>query len=339
MTHTASSPACDTRRATGRSHRFSVLAMCTAFLAVGLTFAGIGTPQSADAATVMLEQCEGIDNVGGAGVECNVTVTNEYDTTTGVTSSIVVTTICVGPRGATTCGTPTTVSSRDIVNRVEQCNGSGNGGGGEVECHVNVVNNIIGTGSTTPATINQCVESGTGGGTAPTLNCAPESTTNADITQCNQSVQGGGDTMRVNCTVLPSTTTSLWPVTIEQCVGSANGGGGYMTCSAQITNNIVPSAPASSTPGDTTATTTPGSDTTVAGGGTTPGAGNTVPGTPGTGDSVDVDIASTSSIFTPTDITLPATGTGSLVSQSGVGFAVLLVGLAALVLARRRQPA
>ena len=74
---------------------------------------------------------------------------------------------------------------------------------------------------------------------------------------------------------------------------------------------------------------------------TTPGSATTVPASPVATDSVDADrdIPTTSFVFNPTDVTLPATGTGSLVTQSGVGFAVLLIGLAALVVARRRQPA
>lgn len=73
-------------------------------------------------------------------------------------------------------------------------------------------------------------------------------------------------------------------------------------------------------PATTTSTTTVSATTTPA---TTPA--STTPGSVTT--------------FTPTDITLPSTGTGSLVTQSGVGFAVLLVGFAALLVARRRQPA
>ncbi|HSP30129.1 MAG TPA: ice-binding family protein [Ilumatobacteraceae bacterium] len=98
------------------------------------------------------------------------------------------------------------------------------------------------------------------------------------------------------------------------------------------------SAPATTTTtvagGDTTLTTTPEGTPTVP-------AGVTVPASPVATDLLDGDrdIPTTSFVFTPTDVTLPATGTGSLVTQSGVGFGVLLIGLAALVVARRRQPA
>jgi LPXTG-motif cell wall-anchored protein len=50
------------------------------------------------------------------------------------------------------------------------------------------------------------------------------------------------------------------------------------------------------------------------------------------------DGSTTTSGLTVTDITLPSTGS-SITNQSGIGFIVVLIGLAALMIARRRQPA
>ncbi len=80
-------------------------------------------------------------------------------------------------------------------------------------------------------------------------------------------------------------------------------------------------------------TTTPAAATTIAAGGTVPG--QTVP----TSAPADGDLSTTSSVFTPTNGTLPATGTGSLVTQSGIGVAVLVIGMASVAIVRRRQPA
>lgn len=86
------------------------------------------------------------------------------------------------------------------------------------------------------------------------------------------------------------------------------------------------------TPADVT-TTTPGAPTTVDAGVTT------VPGTPvATTPTTVGELTTTTFPFDVTDITLPSTG-GTVTAQSGIGFAVLLVGLAAVLVARRRQPA
>ena len=171
-------------------------------------------------------QCNGTDNVGGQAVACDVTITNNLDVATGVTSSTVTVDECHGAANAALPCTTTTTPSDQLVTSVDQCNGSGNGGGGTVTCNVRIINNITGAAITpTPATVNQCNEAGTGGGTQPTTACSPfpANTTNATVEQCNSSGTGGGGTMRVRCTVLPSTQTSLIPVSVDQCNGSGNG--------------------------------------------------------------------------------------------------------------------
>src|SRR5688500_15495726 len=188
-------------------------------------------PDPAQAQTA-LSQCNGTDNVGGQAVECHYSVTNNVDGSD--TSSTTTLTECHGAANdpPTLVCTPLTTTSTDLVTSVDQCNGSGNGGGGTVTCTVDVINNITGTETPTSASVNQCNASGTGGGTAPTTLCDPfpANTTGATVTQCNEAGNGGGGTQRVRCTVdSDSTTTSVLNVTVNQCNGSGNGGGATVT--------------------------------------------------------------------------------------------------------------
>lgn len=220
------------------------------------------------AAAPAVSQCNGTDNVGGQAVECHYTVTNTISGAT--TSSSVTLTECHGSANdaPTMVCTSSTETSTDLVTSVDQCNGSGNGGGGTVECTVDVINNITGTVTPTAATVNQCNASGTGGGTAPTVLCDPfpANTTSATVTQCNESGNGGGGTQRVRCTVGSSSTTSaLLTVTVNQCNGSGNGGGATVVCSTSLTDNVTGPSPAPTvspttpvTPLPTVAPTTPG---------------------------------------------------------------------------------
>ncbi|MBG6215239.1 MAG: hypothetical protein LH475_07295 [Cryobacterium sp.] len=202
---------------------------------------------SAAPSSPAVNQCNGTDNVGGQAVVCDITIVNDYDLTAGTTSSTVTTKACRGSAGAPptlTCE-DLTVTYPTLTTSATQCNGSGNGAGANVICNVNIVNNITGPFTATAATVNQCFESGTGGGTQPTVDCDPLQNTNlatATIVQCNQSGNGGGGTDRVNCTVGASTETSALPVTVNQCVGSAGGGGATVDCSTRLTNNVIPAA-------------------------------------------------------------------------------------------------
>lgn len=202
-------------------------------------------------------QCNGTDNVGGQAVACDVQVVNNLDLATGETSSTTTVEECHGAANApatVTC-TTTVTPSDELVTSVDQCNGSGNGGGGTVNCNVSITNNISGAATPVPATVNQCNTSGQDGGTEPTTNCdpSPASTTDATVEQCNESGNGGGGTERVRCTVASDATqTSALPVTVDQCNGSGNGGGGDVECTVSITNNITagPPAPPSDPPSD-----------------------------------------------------------------------------------------
>lgn len=87
-----------------------------------------------------------------------------------------------------------------------------------------------------------------------------------------------------------------------------------------------------------TTTTTPAGGTTIPGGGTTPATPiGTTPGA--TVPFVATDITLPRTGGTPTNMTLPSTGGRSLAIQAAAGAAVILAGLAAMMLARRRQPA
>lgn len=216
------------------------LMLAVTLIAIGLVAFAI--PASAQTS---LSQCNGTDNVGGQAVECHYTVTNNLDGTD--TSSTVTLTECHGAANdpPTLVCTPSTTTSPDLVTTVNQCNGSGNGGGGTVVCTVDIVNNITGTMTPTAATVNQCNASGTGGGTAPTVLCDPfpANTTGATVTQCNESGNGGGGTQRVQCTVDSDSTVSVIEVTVNQCNGSGNGGGATVTCRTGLTNVITAAQP------------------------------------------------------------------------------------------------
>lgn len=216
---------------------------------------------SAAAAAPAVVQCSGTDNVGGQSVTCDVTIVNTFDAATGVGSSTVTVRECHGAAGVTGPCTTTTTQHADVTTAVGLCNGSGNGGGGQVTCSVDITNEITGGESPTPATVNQCNGSGAGGGTEPTVSCSPVgNTTDATIEQCNGSGNEGGGTLRVQCEVEPSTQSSALAVTVDQCNGSGNGGGATVTCTASVVNNVL-AAPVEPTPSATpsdspTATTT-----------------------------------------------------------------------------------
>ena len=228
------------------------------FFALAFVFASytaFGSP--AYAASAPVNQCNGTDNVGGESVECAVTVVNNLDQATGVTSSTLTIKECHGAANTVpTCITKTTTST-DLILSVDQCNGSGNGGGASVKCSVDVTNNVVGPGTPSSVTVNQCNNSGQGGGTAPTILCDPIGvTTNATVDQCNTSGQGGGATERVKCNVgTASVETAFIPVKIVQCDSSGNGGGGIVICATALTAKFTPAA--STTPTPVTATPTP----------------------------------------------------------------------------------
>lgn len=195
----------------------------------------------------------GVDNTGGLGLICQVTVVN---TITGSGGSATVTVReCHGAAGAPTaaCSTKKTVLTKPVT-AVTQCNNSINGGGGTLRCSVTVTTNVYGvspgasaspaaTGATTAVTVDQCVGSGASGIVGQTIKCdpSPATTSGAAITQCNSSANGG-TLVGLTCTAT-GTMTSALAVKIDQCNGSANGGGSLVICSASLATRVISGTP------------------------------------------------------------------------------------------------
>ncbi|HML98980.1 MAG TPA: hypothetical protein PKD75_10910 [Tepidiformaceae bacterium] len=203
----------------------------------------------ASAAAAPVTQCNGEANVGGQGIRCTVTIVNHVDSNGAATApSAITVTKCTGAAGpiaagAGTCNT-TITSSPEPITLIQQCNGSGSGGGGVVICSVQVTNSF----SSAPvsaigaATVYQCVGSGDGVSAV----CAPANTPGitsvgqATVGQCNGSGNGGTSAGFV-CTVGGASTMTLsFPMNIDQCNNSANGGGARVECTAAVTNQVLP---------------------------------------------------------------------------------------------------
>jgi hypothetical protein len=199
--------------------------------------------------------------LGNGGAVCETTVVNTLTPTGG--TALVTVRECTGSAGVpdTSCTTTTTALTQPVT-QVTQCNGSINGGGGQLRCRVEVVNNFVG-GTTAPDTlsVNQCVGS-SGAGSVMTCDPFPATTSGAAVTQCNGTATGGGTSL--TCTA-SGNQSSAHSVLIDQCNGSSNGAGTLTVCSAHIENNNVAAAPAAPTPAP--ATPAPGGTTPT---GTTP---------------------------------------------------------------------
>jgi hypothetical protein len=256
--------------------RYLVLIVAAVTVLGVLVLGGFFGTQGASAAATApaAAQCDPPAFPTGAGFQVTCTITiDDTATAAGATSSTVTATACLAAAGVTPpLGCTTTVTtSNQLVTSVNQCNGIVFGGGSNVTCDVSVVDTVPTGATTSGVTVNECVGSGTGGGTQPTLLCAPvASTTNATVTQCNGSGNGGGASTRVQCDVTGATAAE--PITINQCNGSSNGGGSTVTCATTFTNNFVAAAPTAPT------TTTTGPPAGAGGGG-----GTTTPTTPAAG--------------------------------------------------------
>ncbi len=198
----------------------------------------------------------GVDNTGGLGLICRVTIVNTITASGG--SAKVTVRECHGPAGdpQAACKTKTKLLGKPVT-AVNQCNKSINGGGGTLRCSVQVTNRFVGVSpGATAATVNQCV--GSGGGITTGCDPFPATTINATITQCNGSANGG-TLVGLTCTA-SGTKSSAFGVKVKQCNGSANGGGALVICSANITNKAVGPGPSPShkpTPKPTNATLPP----------------------------------------------------------------------------------
>lgn len=243
-------------------------------LALALLAAGLFSTSPASAATTIAPTTtcsNGVDNTGGLGLICEVTIVNTINAVGG--TATVTVRECHGAAGdpQASCAIQTSVLTAPVT-AVTQCNSSINGGGGTLRCSVRVTNNFVGSSpAATAATVNQCV--GSGGGITTGCDPFPATTTGASITQCNGSANGG-TLVGLTCTASGTKTSGL-AVTINQCNGSANGGGALVICSASLTNNtIIPGL----TPGTTT--TAPLGPVAVTPVGSTP----VTPGAPGVPD-------------------------------------------------------
>ncbi len=231
------------------SRSIAIVLTAGALLLGSLAFAGGAAAATKIATTTTCGN--GVDNTGGLGLICQVTVVNRI--TASGSSARVTVRECHGAAGdpEAACSTKT-VDLKSAVTHVTQCNDSINGGGGTLRCSVTVTNKFIGpaTGARA-ATVNQCV--GSGDGIANNCDPFPATTTGATITQCNGSANGG-TLVRLECTAT-GTQPSSHNVRINQCNGSANGGGALVICSAKISNvRIAVSSP-------TAAPTAPPTDT------------------------------------------------------------------------------
>lgn len=258
-------------------HRPSRL-IISAFAAFAiLTSGGIASVAPASAATLAATTTcgNGVDNTGGLGLICEVTIANTITPTGG--SATITVRECHGPAGdpEASCTIQTTVLTTPVT-VVDQCNDATNGGGGTLRCSVSVTNDHVGLSSTiTAATVNQCVGSGDGS----TIGCDPfpATTTGATITQCNGS-GNGGTLVGLTCTG-SGTQSSGFLVTVNQCNGSTNGGGGLVICSASIVDDVIAAPTPTPTPAPAAsssigATPTPTASTAI---GATPPATDTAP--------------------------------------------------------------
>ena len=127
------------------------------------------------------------------------------------------------PAAAATIIAPTTTCS----NNVDDTPGLG------LICQVTVVNTITATGGSASVTVHECH----GAAGAPNAACTDKTTVLTApvtaVTQCNYSINGGGGTLRCSVKVTnnfvgldPGATAA----TVNQCVGSAGGGGIKIVC-------------------------------------------------------------------------------------------------------------
>lgn len=192
------------------------------------------TPASAATLAATTTCSNGVDNTGGLGLICEVTIVNTI-TASGGSASVTVRE-CHGAAGDPEASCSTTTDTLSVpVTTVSQCNASTNGGGGTLRCSVEVTNQFIGVSPGESAiTINQCDASGDG--VANTCDPYPSTTSGATVTQCNGSANGG-TLVELTCTATGMEASGL-PLTIDQCNGSTNGGGALVICSASVTNTF-----------------------------------------------------------------------------------------------------
>lgn len=219
-----------------------------------LVLGSLALASGASAATIAATTTcsNGVDNTGGLGLICQVTVVNTI-TASGGTARVTVRE-CHGAAGdpQAACSTKVTNLTKPVT-AVTQCNSSINGGGGTLRCSVKVTNEYVGLSfGATNASVDQCVGSASGGGRKIACIPFPATTSGATITQCNGSGNGGGLVKSSTCTAT-GTKSPAHGVRINQCNGSANGGGALIICSASISNRAGVILPPTSTLASTAA--------------------------------------------------------------------------------------
>jgi len=289
-----------------------------------LVLGSLALASAASAATIAATTTcsNGVDNTGGLGLICQVSVVNTITASGG--SALVTVRECQGAAGDPQAACSTTVTNlTKPVTAVTQCNSSINGGGGTLRCSVQVTNNFVGRSSgSTAATVNQCV--GSGGGITTGCDPYPATTSGAAITQCNGSANGG-TLVGLTCTAT-GTKSAAQRVTINQCNGSANGGGALVICSASIANHslVTPTpTPTTPTPTPTTPTTPTPTPTTPTATPTSTASSRPTGGVQGATATPGTTLPSTSTIGSadgPTDPGFPI----SLAALIGLGLSVLL---------------
>lgn len=218
-------------------------------LTAGFCLAGLAAPAPAQASTMGVDQCNGHGpGAGGAttALRCTVTVVNTISGNRTYSRTTVTRLCTLGPCSSPN-GT-FIADSVSLVTLISQCNTSDNDAAHSITCYVNVVNNIgRGTPGAQPLrapAVNQCVGSGAGGGAV--VACKPASAAGTMLSQCNGSGNGGGGS--VHCTLDPASMLSpAIPITVSQCNGSGNPGGSVLTCNTSIITRII-DIPAASVP-------------------------------------------------------------------------------------------
>jgi len=233
---------------------FGLAALATSLLAVA--------PVSAATLAATTTCSNGLDNAGGQGLICEVTIENTL-TAVGGSASVTVRE-CHGAAGdpEAACAIQVSILTEPVTS-VDQCNGSINGGGGTLRCSVQVRNTYVAQEpSPVGLTVNQCV--GSGDGFTVGCNPFPATTTGATITQCNGSANGG-TLVELTCAAT-GTQSDAFNVTINQCNGSGDGGGGLVICSSNIDSvSAVPVPTAVPTAAPTVAPTSSASPVATAG--------------------------------------------------------------------------
>jgi hypothetical protein len=127
-----------------------------------------------------------------------------------------------GASAATTIAPTTTCS-----------NGVDNTPGLGLICEVTIVNTITPTGGSATVTVRECH----GAAGAPTAACTTKTTTLTkpvtSVNQCNDAINGGGGTLRCSVKVTNNfigVSPGATAATVNQCVGSAGGGGIKIVC-------------------------------------------------------------------------------------------------------------